>query len=212
MIENYPNTLKKIKITSKEIEEQIVDYTLSFPQIRDMRIEAATNAPLFLYSFYGTLLDSNKILTQEELWEDYKERAKNWISKSGMDESRLKALRARLFRAYPSFVRDIHFAKILEESKVFDLVYYNENVDTHYGSDIIIRYKSKLYCISLYIKTDRADNWREVKSKRHKLQDGYTYVELPINLDKSKKCGEFFLYSKDDVLRLKKILIEKDRG
>jgi len=213
MIDNYTNTLLQINLTSSQIEDQIRNYPMEFSQIRNMRIEGHTNAPLFLYSFYSFVLNESIIPTQTQYWEHYINRAKEWLDQNGCPNSslRLSALQARAYRAYPSFVRDIHFSKLLVESKKFQEVFYNETLDAIEGIDIIVVKNNKQYCIRLHVKTSRSAEWKKKKDNRHDYGD-LNEIIVSMDFDKAKKCGEFFLYSTDDIVKIESYITKKERA
>lgn len=214
MITKYSNTLSQISLTVKEIEQQLETYDLQFSPIRNTKVEGFTNAPMFLYSFYAFLINANKIPTQKEYWENYIDRAKEWLDQHGFNndnQNRLNALKARAYRAYPSFVRDIHFCKMLEETKKYTKVFYNENLDTKDGIDIVVEKNDKLYCIHLFVQTSISKKWKKTKQTRHDFTD-IEQIDLSINFDKATPCGKFFLCGKDELIKVESYILKKERG
>jgi len=213
MISKYSNTLSQIPLTVVEIEKQLETYDLEFSAIRNTRVEGFTNAPIFLYSFYAFLINSNRIPTQQEYWENYVGRAKEWLEQHGFDSTnpnRLNALKARAYRAYPSFVRDIHFCKLLESTKKYTKVFYNENLDMKDGIDIVVEKNDKLYCIHLFVKTSISKGWKEKKQKRHDFTD-IEQIDLSIDFKKAIPCGKFFLCGNDELIKIEAYIAKKER-
>ena len=103
-------------------------------------------------------------------------------------------------------MRDIHFAKLLIENELQYKVIYNTNLDVNKGIDILIIYNNKNYGVNLYTKTKRAFDGRLKKEKRHALYENIVYIELPVEFDAYKKTGDFYLYSKKEIIQLKKYL------
>jgi len=202
----YQNFLEKINLSTKTIEQQIAPMKLTFLVQKDHEIEWKTMPPMFIYSFYNFIANHNRIPTQVEFWNFYCQENKNNFSDKVKNS--LQALQARAFRAYPSFVRDVHFYFILVESKMFDRVFYHPEVDVKYGIDFIVRYKDKNYGVNCYIDTPRSHQGREKKQFRHSKVKKLIHIDLPVHFKGSKKCGQFYLYSQRELIQLLKILDE----
>lgn len=202
----YQNFLEKINLSSKTIEQQITPMKLTFLVQKDHEIEWKTMPPMFIYSFYNFIANHNRVPTQAEFWNFYcHENKTNFSDKV---KKSFRALQARAFRAYPSFVRDVHFYYILAESQMFDRVFYHPEVDVKYGIDFIVRYKDKNFGVNCYIDTPRSHQGREKKQFRHEKIKKLILINLPVNFKGSKKCGQFFLYSQRELIQLLKILDE----
>ncbi|MEI7752569.1 MAG: hypothetical protein WCJ71_10850, partial [Candidatus Omnitrophota bacterium] len=133
-----------------------------------------------------------------------------WFRSNSLTPSQMEGLKARIFRTYPSLVRDVHFYFFTLESNAFDSVLYNEKLDIEHGIDLVIKKNSRLYAVNLYTDTKRAYVGRVKKQYRHQKLEGFTYVELPVEFKGSKKCGEFFLYSERELNNLIKIIGNHD--
>lgn len=203
----YQNFLDKINLSSKTIEAQIASMKLIFLVQKDHDIEWKTMPPMFIYSFYNFIAIYNRIPTQIEFWNFYYQENKNNFTDKV--KKSLRALQARAFRAYPSFVRDIHFYYVLIESEMFDRVLYHPDIDIKYGIDFVVRYKEKNYGINCYIDTPRSHQGREKKQFRHEKLKKLILINLAVNFKGSKKCGPFYLYSQRELTQLLKILNEK---
>ena len=77
-------------------------------------------------------------------------------------EDIVRGIKARLFRSYPSLVRDLHFCLFLKERAKNDArVIYNIQIDTEIGIDILVEQGSTIYAINLFTPTARAMVGRE---------------------------------------------------
>ena len=207
------NHLDNIDISSQDIERQVKSYSLVFPRDRDETVEWGMKLPMFIYSFYKYIAKHNSIPSQGDFYNQYISDNKEWFKKHGDSEKRLKGIKARVFRAYPSIVRDIHFALVVKERGNFNKVIYNYDIDIQKGIDLVIyntgysfnnnRYTSKRYAVNLFTNTDRAFQGRNKKGSRHGKILGVEYIDMPISFKGSKKCGRFYLYHNRelDILR-----------
>ncbi|NMH87400.1 TaqI family restriction endonuclease [Flavivirga algicola] len=200
-ITKYPNLLDKIDLSSSDITNQILNYKLEFYNYRDSKVEWQMNLPMFLDTFYDLIIKNNIIPTQSELWHAYEKVLPTDINDS------LKGIKARLYRAYPSLVRDIHFSKYLEEHVINGAkIIYNKVLDVEHGIDIIIDFKNQLYALNLFTKTKRAFLGREKKSHRHIHIDNIVPIDLPLKLQEENKVGDFYLFKEKQLHELKSIL------
>ncbi|MFP4017682.1 MAG: hypothetical protein ACOC1K_06480 [Nanoarchaeota archaeon] len=197
MLNNY---LVDINISYKDIEKQIGNYSLKFPSTRNKKVERYIKFPIFVDEFYTLLKEKGKIPLQKEFSEYYikKHKGKDCIKK--LNDKEIKALIARLYRAFPSYIRDLHFGKLLKSKTNFADIIANSTLDVDKGIDVLIRYNQHQYGVCLYIDTKRSQNFRKSKIKYQK--DGYVYIELPLNLDDCKQVGEFYLYSEKEIIQL----------
>jgi len=202
----YQNFLENINLSSTIIEAQIAAMKLTFLVQKDPEIEWKTMPPMFIYSFYNFIANHHRIPAQIEFWNFYCQENKNNFSDKV--KKSFRALQARAFRAYPSFVRDVHFYYVLAESGMFDQVFYHPEVDVKYGIDFVVRYKEKNFAVNCYIDTPRSHQGREKKQFRHSKVKKLIPIDLPVHFKGSKKCGQFYLYSQRELIQLLKILNE----
>jgi hypothetical protein len=202
--EDVTNILDQFPVTSDDIEKQISGYSLEFSQTRNQRVEWGMAFPMFVPPFYQFIRENNgTIPTQEEYWLFYLEENEDWFNENELTAELLEGLKARVYRSYPSYVRDIHFAKYLQDNATDIEVMYDIQLDIEEGIDLLIVKKGIPYAVNLYTDTQRANSARKKKTFRHKNYTNVVYVELPIELDDNHKHGKFFLYGKrelDDLL------------
>jgi hypothetical protein len=196
-IKKIRNTLASLNLTSYDIERQIAGMKLSFLKEKDYKMEWGTMPPMFIPPFYNFVLLFNHIPSQEEYWNYYCEVSENEFTE--YLRQNLNLLKARAYRAYPSFIRDIHFYRLLYESDQFEEVIYNVDLDINEGINFIIKYKSKLYCLNCYINTKRSYEGRDRKQFRHEKPTFCYIINLPVSFRGSKRCGDYFLYSKREL-------------
>ncbi|MDZ7334535.1 MAG: hypothetical protein ONB32_05185 [candidate division KSB1 bacterium] len=196
--------MEKIPLSTQVIETQLQSMKLAFFMEKDDQIEWKTMPPMFIYSFYRFIAKFHRLPNQAEFWQFYLDENQSLFSEQ--IKSHLSALQARAFRAYPSFVRDVHFYYILAESDYFDQVLYHPEIDVKYGIDFIIKYKHQYFGVNCYISTPRSFQGREKKRFRHEKLSRLVLVDLPVHFKGSKKCGPFYLYSQRELNQLIAIL------
>jgi len=202
------NELDNIKLTSKQIEEQISGYSLSFLPIRRHDIEWGMKFPMFIPAFYKYITEQGIIPQQVEFWEQYDDDNKSDPIIQQLNLEQREALKARVFRTYPSLVRDIHFALLLRESGEFDEVIYNQDLDITQGIDLVVIHIENIYVVNLFIDTQRAHEGRYKKQFRHEKLKVTKNIELPVDFKGSKECGSFFLYSTRELKMLQEMILD----
>jgi len=200
------NRLDKIRLSSTQIEEQITDYSLSFPSTRRRDVEWGMKLPMFVPSFHKYVIGRGVIPRQNEFWELYLSDNESDSQIRRLSPEQREGLKARVYRAYPSLVRDIHFALLLRESGKFDEVVYNEDLDIIQGVDLIVVKNGDTFAVNLYTNTRRAHRGRSKKQFRHEELKEVKNIELPISFRGSKQCGAFFLYSSRELEKLEELI------
>jgi hypothetical protein len=122
-------------------------------------------------------------------------------------ESLKAGLEARAKRAYPSFVRDIHLDALLREKGL--QVSYDQEVDIVGGVDHKVTYEGETFHVHGYVGTNRGRFGRRVKNRRHKFRGVHIDMALDLGARTTKKVGDFFLYSKEDIDNLVKEMEKK---
>jgi len=202
----YSDVLCKIQLTSDQIKDQILHYDLTFSQVRDYAVEKKFKLPMFVSTFYQMLVDTNKIPTQEEFWKGYVEHNKTYFEGQLFDESTMEGVKARLFRTYPSLVRDVYFNKLVSENLPDKQIVYNVDLDVSEGIDMLVIDKDKYKGVCLYTDTKRAHEFRKLKENRHVPFQNVEYVEFPVQFKGSLEVGDFFLYGTKEFNQLKACL------
>ncbi|MFZ5517907.1 MAG: hypothetical protein ACOY90_14780 [Candidatus Zhuqueibacterota bacterium] len=177
---------------------------LEFPSQKDETMEWRTKPPSFIEAFYNFVAETNRIPEQLEYWGYYYTRNKNNFSE--YIHKNIQLLKARCLRAFPSFVRDIHFYYILQESNCFDAVSYHPKIDVEYGIDFVVTYRGRRFGINCFINTLRSKKGRGKKVSRHNPVTHISLVDLPVHFKGSKTCGQFYLYSERELQTLISIL------
>ena len=205
----YDNLLDNISFSAQDIENQIKNYNLRFIQYRNQEVEFGIRFPMFLPSFYKYVLEKQTIPNQEQYSEIYIRENFSFFRFKNYSVDIIKGLKARLFRTYPSLIRDLHFCLFLKDSKKFDSVLYNTELDIQEGIDVLIGLKNQLFAVNLYTNTRNACSVRNNKEFRHNKSTKYNYIELPVDFNGSKKCGNFFLYGEREFSNVNKIIHSK---
>ncbi len=188
-----PNDLESFAFSHIDIEEQVDGHALRFLDIRDKKVEWGMEIPIFVYAFYDSLSSGN-IPSQQEFWNHYQRFYEGKFRFEDLQDHQLKGLKARVFRTYPSLVRDIHFAKFLEAELAEVGVIYNQRLDVEAGIDLLLVTRKWNIAINLYTHTMRAKFGRLRKAGRHGRYANVIYLELPVAFSGCRKVGDFFLY------------------
>lgn len=204
-LKDYDDLSNQINLSSNEIFNIIQRYQLNFIQVRDKTVEWGMRLPMFVPSFYDFILTHSNIPTQLEYFENYLSLNSDFFKNNNYNEEILNAIKARLFRTYPSLVRDIHFAKYLSEHFTNSTIIYNQKLDIEEGIDLMVINNNKNYAINLFTETTRAYQGRQKKTFRHTDFSNVTYIEVPVDFKGSVECGNFFLYGEREK---EQILIE----
>jgi len=199
--------LQRSVLSGALIEQQISEYKLTFISVKDKMVEWGMKFPMFVPAFYDFVFQRKLIPDQNSYWEHYLAiNSSDSVIRGLTDELKL-GLKARVFRTYPSLVRDIHFVTTVKESASFDNVIYNMKLDIEKGVDMLIEQGNKLFAVNLYTKTYRAQIGREKKKYRHTSDERFIYVEFPVEFKGSKQCGDFFLYGSKELGQLKSLIL-----
>lgn len=191
--DDYPNLFNARKVSYTNIEDQIVLYSLDFPDIIHFDVEWKMKLPSFVDAFYNYFYFNHLVPDQQNLWIYYLKLNKFFFADDEFSTQILNAVRARLFRAYPSLVRDLHFSAYLNERFEGNVI-YNRKLDIDLGIDILLIFKERFFALNLFTQTNRALAAREKKRVRHIAFSNVHYIDLPIRLDNCYACGSFALY------------------
>jgi len=197
----YESFFDYVDMTSEIIEEQISRYNLIFSPIKNPIVEWKIKFPIFLDSFYRYIYTEKRLPNQNEFWEKYLKYNRKFFKQYNFDEKIMVGLKARIFRAYPSLVRDIHFICFVKEKIQGDVI-YNRKLDTYDGIDMLIDYKNKLFGVSLFTNTPRSVSTRKKKNEIHLKYENVTYIDLPVDLKNNNLCGDFYLYGENEYDKL----------
>lgn len=194
------NLFEIISLTSQEVEAQIQNYKLVFDQTRNEKVEWGLKLPMFVPSFYKFIKTKKLVPSQNDYWLFYVSENKDYLTDLKLTREEKIGVRARVFRTYPSLVRDLHFGLQMKENNIFRSVFYNEILDIEYGVDLVVEnINGILLGLNLFTKTKAAEHARIVKEFRPKKPIDFACCEIPIIFKGSKKCGDFFLYSDREI-------------
>lgn len=207
--EDFPNKLGLLPLSSSDIESQVSGYSLSFPQTRNAVVERGLKFPQFVRAFYNFIYKYGKVPTQAEFFEFYLKINAAYFQNAGLSSVIIDGLKARVFRTYPSLVRDFHFNKKLSELLPDYEIVYNSDLDIEHDIDTLLIRDGHYWAACLYTQTKRANIAREWKEYRHEHFSNVEYIEFPVKLDDNNKLGDFFLYGENELKTLLKYIHEK---
>lgn len=91
---------------------------------------------------------------------------------------------------YPSLIRDMHFAYLLQDynhkTGTFDSVIYDPEKDVKEGADAIIKKDGKTYYVNLYVDTDKSHAFLEEKKDHRHPEHNFTEIHLPMSRHDSR--------------------------
>lgn len=201
-IEDYPDLLCQINLSSDQIVNQIANYRLTFLNVHNRTVEWGMRLPMFVPSFYGFIKEFLRVPNQDEFFRHYLDLNSAFFKSNPLDDVLFEGLKARAYRTYPSLVRDICFNKYVKEHIDNYSVLYNIDLDVVEGIDLMLSLAEKHFAINLYTQTSRAFTGRAKKQFRHTQFDNVNYIEFPVNFKGSYKVGEFFLYWQSEFINL----------
>lgn len=214
-LNNYKgNMLDVIKLTSLTISDIVKDFTLiNLKEHENNQIEKHNDFPRFIDTFYRYVYKNNTIPSQEKFFNIYIEENKSELglmfetNKWGVEEK--LGLKHRIFKIYPSFIRDIHAAFLFKEkiTKYFDdirvKVIYNRELDNKENIDILIVKDERYFGLKLLTSTYNANKYKNEKICRHNEPfDNVEYIDVPLSFNTCPKYGEIFLYGENDYIHV----------
>lgn len=205
-IQNYPNLLPSISLTSSEIKDAISNYSLVFSKEKNQEVEWGIKLPMFVDAFYNYIVTKHQIPSQEDYFEYYLDFNKDFFSNLNRPDLH-SGIKARAFRTYPSLVRDVYFNKLIFERLGNKCqIIYNTQLDIEEGIDLMIVTTKNNYGICFYTQTRRGFQGRAAKVFRHTTFDNVKYVEMPLEFNGSVHAGAFFLYGEKEYFELFNLL------
>lgn len=192
---------KGVAISSQNIIDVLSLESPLFIDERDNKVEFARSFPNMMYTLWGYICTYRSFPSQRSFVSYY--RLVHQEALKGYDDT---AIIARLLRAYPSLAREIHFFQLVRESNVFNDVSYCSYDDVEGGIDFKVTLGGKEYSILCFVQTQRSLWFRKKKDFRHK-NPIMNAIEMPLDLSKGKKIGNWIVYDKAQVeLLLNKVI------
>lgn len=198
IINNKIIKIQKVKFDIKKIEEQISKMKYGGNNlIKDVDVETArlpSIAKIFYENIFLRKIVSPEILYNKYLKEHFIEKDNGCKLKNTNQIYKKEGIRARIYRAYPSLLREFHFYILCYNSKLFESVEYSFLTDVQEGVDLLITYKNVKFAISLYVNTSRSLKYKEKKYDRHDYSN-LKEICITINpFDRKNYIGDFALY------------------
>jgi hypothetical protein len=171
--------------------------------IRSM--ERAGCVPMMSISFHGTMMDMGRLPTLAEYVDGYEKRNARFLS--GLDEPTLAGITARVIRAFPSLVRDVHFVSVARELGADVCRTLRDDIR---GTDATILTASGPRFIRLYYDSPRARKFRIAKAMAHDVSE--EHVDFPLTRENADEVGNVFLYSRAAIEELLESMQAVRRG
>lgn len=196
IVNNEIVKVQKVEFDIDRIENNISQMSYEgMGLIRDKKVENGklpSIAKTFYEKIYTREIPSPKTLFNEYISENFE--VKDSICIYNNVTYNLEGVRARVYRTYPSLLRDFHFYILCYNSNLFDMVEYSFLTDMTEGIDLTLTYKGEKFGVSLFVDTKRGNHYKNKKYKRHNYEK-INEICLAINpFDKSNRIGEYSLY------------------
>lgn len=205
---------KNLTYTAARFREDALKLKCSGQRLaKDEQAEQMLMPPLVL-SFYQHLFDHNTLPADAALadaylnhyfWEvphtDFACLKAAYATAGKTGQATAAGIRNRLYRMYPSLLRDFYFLLLCHESEAFSDVYYSVRQDYNHGYDLIVKRRNLKVYVRLLVETMRSTHYNNRKYTRHLLAHKSIY-ELKMALVPERKLGQFYLYNQDDLKRL----------
>jgi hypothetical protein len=210
--------LISINLTEKDIYDQLNGYDVNFIKYKNDFVENKKNIPLFTKSFYEFIFTYNRIPSQDELHLYYMDNYKKILpyTVNNYSDEILFGFKARIFRLYPSLIRDLHFYLYLKENLKNCKIYYNFSLDSTCAIDILVEYNEIYYGLKLCTDTVSSIKYLIEKRDERKIivYENVIPIVFLINLKDDRKIiqtlGEkVVLYNVSHLNRLKYIFNNK---
>lgn len=206
-LEKYNNLLDTFKMTDTDIINQLSNYKLEFHQTRNERVEWNVQLPTFIVSFYNYLKIYSSLPSQEEFYNFYINQNADFFIKEDFNDDEIEGIKARVYRTYPSLVRDIHFSTFLKNRiEGTCQVIYNVELDMSEGIDVLIIKDDKKFGINLFTETPTARVGRHKKSYKHDQYEDVTYLDVPVTINKAYSISNFCLYGHREMMAIQEII------
>ncbi|MED4588230.1 hypothetical protein [Priestia flexa] len=190
-----------LAITSEDIVRALGSEPPSFIKDKDNKVEFAFGFPNMMYTLWGYVCTYRSFPSQSAFVGYY-----HLVHEEALKEYDKTAVSARLLRSYPSLAREIHFFQLVKESNAFNDVSYCSYDDVEGGIDFKVMMGGNTYNILCYVETPRALLFRKKKDFRH-MNSILNAIEMPLNLTKGKKIGNWIVYDEAQVdLLLNKVI------
>lgn len=191
------------KYTKESLEKALLNIQYKGRgRIKDPHVENG-KLPSIAKTFYQTLFHFD-LPTPEQLIDIYflkhkTDETENMIQFKGNPEYFSKTgVEGRIYRTYPSLIRDYHFFLSCQETNKFEDVIYSFNKDQN-GVDTIIKYKGQIFAIALFVNTPRSRNYKKIKYNRHEVLDIPEICVTIDPFDKSTYVGDYALYQEHHI-------------
>lgn len=186
----------------------------NYKKIKDETGVEAERFPHVNYVFFSEIFNNRKVPSTNdilnlyfEVYGEYFEFHDNGRYLSYKNKVYFyNAVCARILRTYPSLIRDFHFFLMLVEDGSFESVLFSCQYDIE-GKDIIIKHNGKEYVISLFVDTARSWFYKKIKNLRRHVY-GYNEIQIPLVLNRARKCGDFYVYDEDDLIIVKQRILK----
>lgn len=191
-----------VDISAHGVEAAVSVVPPAFINTRDNTVEYAPNFPNMMYTLWGFICAYRRFPSQIEYTQHFLSVHSNTLT--ALDEN---AVKARLLRAFPSLIREIHFYALVKESGFFQDAYYSAKLDVEDGTDLSVRCGGYEYGICCYVDTERSLEYRRRKRSRPRNPKANS-IELPLDLSSGTTINGWIFYNRNHVHVLLDHIIE----
>lgn len=182
-----------VDITTHSIQLAVSSSPPIFINMRDDAVEHASEFPNMMYTLWGFICTHRRFPSQTEYTLYFLSIHAN--SLASLNE---EAIKARLLRAFPSLIREIHFHALVKESGFFQDVYYSAKLDVEDGTDLCVKCGGYEYGVSCYVQTEKSLEYRRRKRNRPRNLKANS-IELPLDLSSGTTVNGWIFYNRNHI-------------
>lgn len=210
-IKTYPKDSPCIQYWTSDIMENIMKgmrYTGTGRE-RNTRLEKDNSIPLFIHTFTHFFDELGTLPTEQMFIDNYfntnQHKLKHYTKSS---------VSGRIYRTYPSLLRERHIILLLSEDTDIDAVYYSAEWDSN-GVDCFVYYRNTWFDLDIFIDSKKAREYRKRKDKWKKHLTTVN-IQVPVNrkihckdVGISDKASELFSIGNQDIVNVIKGMMDK---
>lgn len=188
-IKTYPNDSPYVKYWTSDIMENIMQdmrYTGTGKE-RNSKLEKDNSIPLFIWTFTNFFDELGTLPTEQMFIDEYFD-----TNTHKLRHYTKSAVSGRIYRTYPSLLRERHIILLLSEDNAIDAVYYSPIWDSN-GVDCFVYYKGIWFDLDIFIDSKKA---KEYRKKKDKWKNHLTTVNVQVPVNRKIHCKDIGISDK----------------
>lgn len=209
-LNNDNKTIIKRKLTSEDIFNMISSLEFSGDYRGKPDSVEMAEIPFMMETFYLYIYKFGRIPSQEEFADEYFFNNNIILNPDGScvyiynDTQYVKStndLMSRIYRAFPSFIRELYLYYKLLESGKFKYIRYSVYSDIK-GTDIkVTRFDNKEFHLDSFVNSKRSSYFYEQKNnyRHNNTKDFNKTIKVIFDFDDKLEAGNYYLYSDETI-------------